>query len=179
MAIDFPNSPSVNDLYSSGDRTWKWNGTAWTIVLPAISANSISSTELADNSVTTTEIADNAVTQSKLADRVIGSAEYDSLTLNAQTGTTYTLALSDAHKLVTLSNASPITLTVPTNASVAFETGDQVNLLQLGAGQVTIGGAGVTLRSEGSKLKIKGQYALVTVVKINTDEWVVLGNTAA
>lgn len=135
--------------------------------------------KLATDAVTTAKIQDNAVTQAKLADRTVGSAELDNLTLNAQTGTSYTLVLTDAHKLVTLSNASAITLTVPTNASVAFDTGDQVNLLQLGAGQVTVSGAGVTFRSEGSKLKLKGQYAMATLVKIGTDEWVLVGNTAA
>lgn len=137
----------------------------------------VTAAKLATDAVTTAKIQDNAVTQAKLADRVVGSAEYDSLTLNAQTGTTYTLVLADAHKLVTLSNASAITLTVPPNSSVAFETGDQVNLLQLGAGQVTVAaGSGVTLRSEGSKVKLTGQYALATLVKIGTDEWVLVGN---
>lgn len=137
----------------------------------------VTAAKLATDAVTTAKIQDNAVTQAKLADRVVGSAEYDSLTLNAQTGTTYTLVLADAHKLVTLSNASAITLTVPPNSSVAFETGDQVNLLQLGAGQVTVAaGSGVTLRSEGSKVKLSGQYALATLVKIGTDEWVLVGN---
>lgn len=125
-------------------------------------------------------IADNAVTQAKLADRAVGSAELDNLTLNAQTGTTYTLVLTDAHKLVTLTNASSITCTIPPNSSVAFDVGDQVNLVQLGAGQVTIAaGSGVTLRSEGSKLKFRGQYAAATLVKIATDEWVALGNLSA
>ena len=139
----------------------------------------VTAAKLATDSVITAKIQDNAVTQAKLADRTVGSAELDNLTLNAQTGTTYTLVLSDAHKLVTLSNASAISLTVPTNASVAFDIGDQVNLLQLGAGQVTVGGAGVTLRSQGSKLKLNGQYSTATLVKIGTDEWVLLGNTAA
>ena len=101
------------------------------------------------------------------------------LTLNAQTGTTYTLVLTDSAKVVTLSNGSNITLTVPTNASVAFAIGAQVNLVQLGAGQVTVGGASVTLRSQGSKLKLNGQYSAATLLKINTDEWVLVGNTAA
>jgi hypothetical protein len=139
----------------------------------------VTTAKIADLNVTTGKIADSAVTQAKMADRAIGSAELDNLTLNAQTGTTYTLVLTDAHKLVTLSNASAISLTVPTNASVAFDIGDQVNLLQLGAGQVTVGGAGVTLRSQGSKLKLNGQYSTATLVKIGTDEWVLLGNTAA
>lgn len=139
----------------------------------------VTAAKLATDSVVTAKIQDSAVTQAKLADRAVGSAELDNLTLNAQTGTTYTLVLTDAHKLVTLSNASAISLTVPTNASVAFDIGDQVNLLQLGAGQVTVSGSGVTIRSEGSKLKLKGQYATATLVKIGTDEWVLLGNTAA
>ena len=156
------------------------NGVSWKQIPAAgLASDSVTTAKILDSNVTTAKIVDNAVTQAKLADRVIGSAEYDNMTLNAQTGTTYTLVLTDAHKLVTLSNASAITLTVPTNASVAFEIGDQVNLLQLGAGQVTVSGASVTFRSEGSKLKLKGQYAMATLVKIDTDTWVLVGNTAA
>jgi hypothetical protein len=107
-------------------------------------------------------------------------ATTQALTLNAQTGTTYTLVLADAGKFVTQSNASGITTTIPPDSSVAFPIGTQVNLLQLGAGQVTVAaGAGVTVRSQGSKLKLNGQYATATCVKIATDEWVLLGNTAA
>ena len=134
---------------------------------------------LPNSTVTAAMIASDAVTQAKIADRAVGSAELTNLTLNAQTGTTYTLALSDAQKLVTLNNASAISLTVPTNATVAFTIGDQVNLLQLGAGQVTVSGAGVTFRSEGSKLKLKAQYAIATLIKVGTDEWVVVGNLSA
>ena len=101
-----------------------------------------------------------------------------SLTLNAQTGTAYTLVLADNAKVVTLSNASAITVTVPTNASVAFPIGVQVNLVQLGAGQVTVTSS-ATIRSQGSKLKLNGQYSAATLLKINTDEWVLVGNTAA
>lgn len=105
-------------------------------------------------------------------------ATSQALTLNAQTGTTYTLALSDSGKFVTLSNASAITLTVPLNASVAFPIGTQVNIMQLGAGQVTVSSS-ATIRSQGSKLKLNGQYAAATLLKIATDEWVIVGNTAA
>jgi hypothetical protein len=99
------------------------------------------------------------------------------IALNAQTGTTYTVALTDVGKLVTITNGSPITLTIPTNATVAFAIGDQINIAQFGAGVITIAGAvGVTVRSNGSKLKTNGQYAVATVVKIGTDEWLALGN---
>ena len=98
---------------------------------------------------------------------------------NAQTGTTYTLVLTDAAKVVSLTNASAITLTIPTNAAVAFPTGTQILLYQGGAGQVTVGGAGVTIRSQGSKLKLFGQYAVGGLLKVGTDEWVLFGNTAS
>lgn len=98
---------------------------------------------------------------------------------NAQTGTTYTLVLTDVAKVVSLTNGSAITLTIPTNASVAFPTGTQILLYQGGAGQVTIGGAGVTIRSQGTKLKINGQYGIAGLLKINTDEWVAFGNLTA
>lgn len=97
---------------------------------------------------------------------------------NAQTGTSYTLVLTDVAKVISLTNAAAITLTVPTNASVAFPIGTQILLYQGGAGQVTVSGAGVTLRSQGNKLKVFGQYAIAGLLKVNTDEWVMFGNTA-
>ena len=149
------------------------------ITATKLASDAVTTVKILDSNVTTAKIADDAVTQVKLADRVVGSAELDNLTLNAQTGTTYTLVLADAHKLVTQSNASAITTTIPPNSSVAFEVGDQVNLMQLGAGAVTVtAGAGVTLRSAGSLVVTNGQYSVVTCVKIASDEWVLIGNLA-
>jgi len=100
--------------------------------------------------------------------------------INAQTGTTYTTVLGDDGKLLTCDNASSIVLTIPPNSSVAYGIGTQINIMQLGAGQVTItAGAGVTLRSAGSKLKTNAQYAVATCCKIATDTWVVVGNLSA
>jgi len=59
-------------------------------------------------------------------------------TQNAQTGTTYTAALLDAGKTVTLSNASAVTLTIPAQATVAWVANTQLNFLNIGAGTVTI-----------------------------------------
>ena len=98
---------------------------------------------------------------------------------NAQTGTSYTLVLADAGKLVTLNNAAAITLTIPTNASVAFPIGTRVDLLQYGAGQVTVGGAGITIRSSGAKLKLTGQYSGATLWKKAANEWVLVGDITA
>lgn len=99
------------------------------------------------------------------------------LDTNTQTGTTYTLVIGDVGEYVTLNNASPITLTVP--ASV-FAAGDTVNVIQLGAGQVTIAaGAGATLNSQGSKLKLTGQYAAATILFTSATAAVVFGNLSA
>ena len=106
---------------------------------------------------------------------------YDTVTTvpeNAQTGTSYTLALSDVGKMVTLSNAAAITLTIPTEAAVAFPVDTRIDILQYGAGQVTIGGAGVTIRSAGSRLKLSGQYAAATLWKKDANEWVLIGDTS-
>lgn len=99
---------------------------------------------------------------------------------NAQTGTTYTLVLTDAGKMVTLTNASAITLTVPPNADVAFPVNTRIDLLQYGAGQVTVAaGSGVTIYSSGTKLKITGQYSGATLWKKATNTWVLVGDIAA
>jgi hypothetical protein len=140
----------------------------------------VTTAKIADLNVTTGKIADSAVTQAKMADRAIGSAELANLTVATAITDTYTLVLADAQKVIPLNKATAFTVTVPPNSSVAFTIGDQVNLLQTGAGQITVaGGAGVTVRSQGSKLKLNGQYSIATLVKIGTDEWVLLGNTAA
>jgi hypothetical protein len=104
------------------------------------------------------------------------SATVKTVPENAQTGTSYTLALSDAGKLVTLSNAAAITLTIPTHASVALPVGTRIDLVQYGAGQVTLGGSGVIIRSSGSKLKLAGQYSGATLWKRGTNEWVLIGD---
>jgi hypothetical protein len=96
--------------------------------------------------------------------------------LNAQTAS-YTLALTDVAKVVTMTVASANDLTVPPNSSVAFPVGTQVLIYQGGAGQTTIvAGSGVTINSEGSKLKLTSQYAVAGLLKLATDEWVAFGN---
>lgn len=100
--------------------------------------------------------------------------------LNAQTGTTYTLAVGDAGQLVTLANASPVTVTVPTNAAVPFAIGTQITLTQAGAGKVTLVGAvGVTVNSADSYLGLRTQWSAVTIIKTNTNSWILIGDTSA
>jgi len=106
------------------------------------------------------------------------SATVKTVPENAQTGTSYILVLADAGRLITLNNAAAITLTIPTNTAVAFPVGTRIDLVQYGAGQVTVGGSGVTIRSSGSKLKLAGQYSGTTLWKRGTNEWVLIGDIA-
>ena len=101
----------------------------------------------------------------------------NTLTFNAQTGTSYTLAIGDAAGvLVTASNAAAITVTVPPSV---FSTGQQINLQQIGVGQVTFQqGAGVTITSTGataSAPKITSRYGAATIICTGSNTFTIIG----
>ena len=101
----------------------------------------------------------------------------NTLTFNAQTGTTYTLVLADAAgKMVTASNAAAITITVPPSV---FSTGQQINVQQIGVGQVTFSqGAGVTITSTGataSAPKITSRYGAATIICTAANTFTIIG----
>ena len=99
---------------------------------------------------------------------------------NTQTGTTYTLVLTDAQKLITFNNAAAIAVTIPTNASIAFPYGSTVtgiDVLQLGAGTVTFApDSGVTLNGTPG-LSTRAQYSGGTLLKVGINTWVIVGDT--
>lgn len=95
--------------------------------------------------------------------------------INAQTGTTYTLLSSDAGKVITLNNASAITLTVPTGLGANFNC----TLVQLGAGQVTISGSGTTINNRNSHTKIAGQYGVASLLSYADTTWILAGETSS
>ena len=98
------------------------------------------------------------------------------LAINAQTGTTYTFVLADQGKLVTASNGSAQTYTVPPNSSVAYSVGTTITVIGIGAGKVTLAqGSGVTINSKDSEKAIDGQHASVTCIKTATDTWQLIG----
>lgn len=95
------------------------------------------------------------------------------VTFNAQTGTTYTLTGTDANnKLVTLSNASAITLTVPNGV---FTTGQQINIQQIGAGQVTVASDGTTVIT-GTGTKLRTQYSAATLICTSSNNFTLVGD---
>ncbi len=99
--------------------------------------------------------------------------------INSQTGTSYTLVAGDAGDIVELNNASAITLTIPTNASVPFPIGTQITILQTGAGQITVSGpSGGTLNATPGT-KLRAQWSSATLLKRATDTWVLMGDLTA
>ena len=97
--------------------------------------------------------------------------------INAQTGTTYTLVVGDKDKLVTASNASAITVTVPPSV---FSANDIINVQQIGAGQVTFAqGSGVTITSTGATStapKLRAQYSGASVICTASNTFTILGD---
>jgi hypothetical protein len=103
-------------------------------------------------------------------------------TLNDQTGTSYTPVLTDQYQvLITRSNAGASTLTIPTNASVAFPVGTVITVLNKGAGAVTISGAGgVTVLSAGATAASPtlAQYKSAALMQVAANTWYVVGAIA-
>jgi hypothetical protein len=137
-------------------------------------ATGINATAIADGSVTSTEfqyinsLTSNAQTQ-------IDSKTNKLVTANRQTAS-YTLVASDADKLVEMNVASANNLTVPAST---FSAGTQILLAQYGAGQTTVvAGSGMTIRSNGAKLKLNAQYSGATLVFISGTEAYLFGDIA-
>lgn len=154
---------------------------------------------MAANSTTVNPISFSTAAATLLSTRQLGAIEWDNTQLyitastqfallnrnpiatatvliNTQTGTTFAPALTDAGRLITLSNASAIAVTIAADATTDFPVGTQLLMMQLGAGQVTVSGAaGVTIVSR-SGTKTAGQYALISLIKVAANQWVVGGD---
>jgi hypothetical protein len=99
------------------------------------------------------------------------------ITFNAQTGTTYTLVAGDLNKLVTLSNAAPITLTVPNGI---FTTGQQINIQQIGVGQVSIASDGTSVLTSTGAVStaplLRARYSAATIICTSSNNFTVIGD---
>jgi hypothetical protein len=105
------------------------------------------------------------------------------LAFDAETAS-YTAVLANNGQVVTMDNASANNFSIPTNASVAFPIGTQINVLQIGAGQTTIQAVTsgtTTILSTGATAaapKLRVRYSAATCVKAGTDLWYVFGDLA-
>jgi hypothetical protein len=173
-----------------GDGATAWNSLAYIITGSAGTVTSItagtglsggaitSSGTIAIDSTVATLTGTQTLTNKTLTDPKIN------LSFNAQTGASYTAVLGDNGQVVTMSNGSGNTFSIPTNASVAFPIGTQINVLQIGAGQTTINAVTsgtTTIQSTGASAaapKLRARYSAATCLKAATDTWYVFGDIA-
>jgi hypothetical protein len=97
----------------------------------------------------------------------------------SETSTAFAPNSAHENRMVTLSNAAPITVTLPSNASSSIAVGAEIDFLWLGVGQPTfVAGSGATVNGTPG-LKLRAQYSAATAKKIATNDWVVIGDLAA
>jgi hypothetical protein len=98
------------------------------------------------------------------------------ISFNQQTGTSYTLVLSDKDKLVELNNTAAVSLTVPSDTTADFPIGTSISLLQVGLGQVSVTpGSGVTINSTPG-LNLRTQWSSATLIKRAANLWLLSGD---
>ena len=99
------------------------------------------------------------------------------LSFNAQTGTTYTLVAADSGKLVTTSNASAITVTIPPSV---FAAGEQIKVQSIGVGLTSfVAGVGVTITSTGASAVapiLRVRYSACTIICTASNVFTVIGD---
>jgi hypothetical protein len=160
VAVEPPITATTSADYYRGDKTFA------TLNKAAVGLGNVDNTSDANKPVST-------------AQQTALDAKTNKLVVANRQTASYTLVLSDADKLVEMNVGSANNLTVPLNSSVAFSTGTQILLAQYGAGQTTIvATSGVTIRSNGGKLKLNAQYSGATLIKIAENEWYLFGDIA-
>jgi len=160
IAVEPTITATTSADYYRGDKTFA------TLNKAAVGLGNVDNTSDANKPVST-------ATQTAL------DAKTNKLVVTNRQTASYTLVIGDADKLVEMNVATANNLTIPLNSSVAFSTGTQILLAQYGAGQTTIvATSGVTIRSNGAKLKLNAQYSGATLIKIAENEWYLFGDIA-
>ena len=158
-ANDFETTLAITD--PTADRTITFPDSTGTVALTS--------------DITVTDSSTTTLTNKTLTDAKVN------LAFDAETAS-YTAVLANNSQVVTMSNASANTFSIPTNASVAFPVGTQINVLQIGAGQTTIQAVTsgtTTILSTGATAaspKTRTQYSMATCIKAATDTWYVVGD---
>jgi hypothetical protein len=103
------------------------------------------------------------------------------VTLTSSTATSYTIATEDRYKTLMFTAGSAVTVTIGT--ATAFEPGERLDILQDGAGAVTItrGGTAISLAGRGATgtaYRIGQQYDAVSVLCVDTNSYRIIGNAS-
>ena len=158
----------ANDTILVADSTTA-SGVAWKA--PSVAAaNSITSAQIVTGTIVNANVsASAAIELSKLADATIDDQ-----------ASSYTLALTDKNKFIKMTSGSANTVTVPTNASVAFPVGSQIHIIQYGAGKTQILPVAGTPTIYGTPGQfLRAQYSSATLLKCDTNIWMLMGDLSA
>jgi len=150
---------------------------AITVGIQSASTSQAGAVQLSDSTSTTSSVLAATPTAVKAAYDLAAAASPKLLSFNAQTGTTYTFVGSDADKLVTTSNASAVTVTIPPSV---FSAGQSFDVQSIGVGLTTFAaGAGVTITSTGATAaapKLRARYSACTVICTASNTFTVIGD---
>ena len=182
--VDLSNKPSIPTQYTDALAVaaigTPWASAGYVIGTPWTSLGYLTGTKVDSFNTRTGAV---SLTKADVENVLIGEISthtHDLHTaINTQSGTSYTLVLADSFKMITCSNAATITVTIPTNASIAFPIGTQIDLVQYGAGKITMAGSGVTINSKGGLKSTNGQWVGISIVKTDTDVWLLVGDLIA
>lgn len=99
--------------------------------------------------------------------------------INWQAGAAYTIELTDAGNIIAFTSASAVSVSIPLNSSIAFPSGTQIDLIQIGAGKVTFGGSGITINSIAGYKSLAAPHAWCSLLKVATNTWQLGGTLSA
>ena len=98
----------------------------------------------------------------------------------SQKTASYTLSsINEKDSMIEIDAAGATTVTVPTDAAVAFPVGTSLDILRVGAGAVDVVGAGGVTVNATPGLKLRSQWSSATLIKRSADTWVLVGDLSA
>ena len=191
MAIDFPPTPSTDQIYIYEGKTWRYSGTFWYLIGNAIegpqgatgatgpqgNTGSIGNTGAHGNTGATGPQGNTGNMGPTGPAGATGSPS-SPLTISTKTGN-FTFGLGDEGTIVEINSVSGITASIPQDSDVNFSTGTQILVVSTGAGAVTLASSpvgAVTLNSKGGLLNLNGQWATATLIKRSSNNWLIAGD---
>jgi hypothetical protein len=170
-------------IYSEADEAlYVWDGAAWVGQIAIIGDGAVSTVKLAQTSgseaVTTATIRNSAVSTVKIEDRAVTSAKIGPVEF-VEVTTSRNIALTDYGKTLKVNSSSLVEITALNNTVLALPVGTEIYVIRYGTGGVTfLQGAGATIISDTNRKSIKTQYSSASLIKTDTNEWLLTGNLA-
>jgi len=171
MPIDFPNSPTLNDVYTVGNNSWKWDATSWNLVRSIGPSGPIGLTGPTG-----------ATGPSGPTGATGPSGAASVYSINTQTAS-YTAVYSDSSAIVRMDVGSANIFSIPVSTSPTdFDIGASITIWQMGVGPTTISASnsGTTfIKSTGATLaapKLRTQFSSAVATKVAANLWYVAGD---